>query len=309
MRKEWPMTRQLPAAGEIFLDHVAHFVPDMEAAGAALEAMGFRLTPFTAQENRTEDGVVPAGTANRCAMLRQGYLEFLTAVSATPLAQRLRQAVSRYTGLHLIAMSVADPDLAARRLAEEGFAPEPLVHLVRPVTEGGGGETEARFSVLRLPYGTMPEGRIQILTHLMEEAVWQPRFLEHPNAVASLDAVLIVVADQKEAARRFGRFAGRAPRMRDDGRIVLPLDRGRLVFVDANALAQLAPWAGPCPTLPWIAATALSSADPAVTRGAFIKASLEAFPTGDAEIAYRLPAALGGFVTVTAPGATASWAR
>ena len=40
------MTNQLPGPGAVFLDHVAHFVPDMGTATAALERCGFGLTPF-----------------------------------------------------------------------------------------------------------------------------------------------------------------------------------------------------------------------------------------------------------------------
>ena len=76
------MTNQLPPAGAVFLDHVAHFVPEMDAAATALERCGFRLTPFTVQTNRVNEEAVPAGTGNRCAMLRQGYLEILTATAA-----------------------------------------------------------------------------------------------------------------------------------------------------------------------------------------------------------------------------------
>ena len=65
------MAKQLPGPSEIFLDHLAHFVPNLDEAGATLERLGFRLTPFTAQQNRTPQGMVPAGMANRCIMLRE----------------------------------------------------------------------------------------------------------------------------------------------------------------------------------------------------------------------------------------------
>jgi Glyoxalase-like domain len=61
------MTNQLPGPGAVFLDHVAHFVPDMDAAASALERYGFHLTPFTAQTNRVNGKPLPAGTGNRCA--------------------------------------------------------------------------------------------------------------------------------------------------------------------------------------------------------------------------------------------------
>ena len=52
------MPTQLPPPGAVFLDHVAHFVPAMDMAAAALERCGFRLTPFTAQANRVEGAAV-----------------------------------------------------------------------------------------------------------------------------------------------------------------------------------------------------------------------------------------------------------
>ena len=58
---------QTPSGDQIFLDHVGWFVPDMEAAGRAFEALGFTLTPFVAQHNADPAGGPPnpAGTGNR----------------------------------------------------------------------------------------------------------------------------------------------------------------------------------------------------------------------------------------------------
>ena len=71
---------QAPRPGKLSLDHVAHFVPDMENAAPALEELGFTLTPFSAQSHRLEPGgpLVPAGTGNRCVMFKRGYIECLT---------------------------------------------------------------------------------------------------------------------------------------------------------------------------------------------------------------------------------------
>ncbi|HKU71138.1 MAG TPA: VOC family protein, partial [Burkholderiales bacterium] len=58
---------QVPAKGALNIDHVAHFAPHVDAASAALEKLGFTLTPFSPQSHRTEPGgpLVPAGTGNR----------------------------------------------------------------------------------------------------------------------------------------------------------------------------------------------------------------------------------------------------
>src|ERR1700744_3684436 len=115
------MPNQLPAPGQIFLDHTAFFAPGMERAPAILERCGFRLTPFTIQTNREGESTVPSGTGNRCAMLGEGYIELLVATSDTPLAAQLRERVADYYGIHLAALSTADAAAEHRRLAEAGF--------------------------------------------------------------------------------------------------------------------------------------------------------------------------------------------
>src|SRR2546421_10547692 len=115
------MPNQLPPPGTVFLDHVAHFVPEMEAAAAALERCGFRLTPFTAQTNRVDGRPVPAGTGNRCAMLRQGYVEILTAgpnpSGDTQLGRAMRERIPAQVGL-------PPPPVRGPR-ARAGHAPPP----------------------------------------------------------------------------------------------------------------------------------------------------------------------------------------
>ena len=75
--------------------------------------------------------------------------------------------------------------------------------------ETEAGPDTAKFSVSRVEPGEMAEGRIQILTHHTEAAVWQPRWLTHPNSAIELSDVVIATADVDEAASRFARFTGR----------------------------------------------------------------------------------------------------
>ena len=99
----------------------------------------------------------------------------------------------------------------------------------RPVETEAGADTAA-FTIARVEPGVMPEGRIQMLTHHTEHAVWQPRWLSHPNGATGLIDVVIAVADVEEAAQRFSRFTGRAA-TRTSGGAVLRLDRGGIYLV------------------------------------------------------------------------------
>lgn len=259
---------QTPGPGQVFLDHVGWYVPDIDRSEAAFVRLGFTLTPFAAQKNADPAGgpPKPAGTGNHCAMLKTGYLEVLTAIPGqeTPLAERLRAGVARYTGVHLIALTVADAEAARGRLEQEGFDPEPTVHLRRPVATADGGEGEVAFSVIRLAPGTMPEGRIQTLVQHTPELAWQDRFITRENGITGLSGVLICVDDPSEAAGRFARYTGcKAAASGEYGSV--QLDRGRLGFATPARCRELLPDVG-IPCTPFIAAVGLVNPDPMTTR-------------------------------------------
>lgn len=276
------MQGQLPQPGQVFLDHVAHFVPDIEAAAAALEECGFRLTPFTAQVNRVEGGTVPAGTGNRCAMLSCGYVEILAKTADTPLSRQLEERLQRHVGLHLAAFSTADAAVERERLAAAGFDVLPLVDMRRPVATSSGAE-DARFTIARIAEGAMPEGRVQFLTHHTPDLVWREAYLDHPNRAQKLLGAWIAAADPGEAAERFERFTGREAR-REHGRMTIDLDRGALVFATPDFL-DLAFGIAPGPPHPYLAA---------------YEVEVESLPAGGRPIpggiALTLPPALGGTI-------------
>ena len=245
--------RQLPRGDEIFLDHVGHFVADVEAAGRALARAGFAPTPVSVQVNPDPAGGAPrpTGTGNVTAMLARGYVEVLFKTADTPLGREFDASFARYPGIHLAAFAVADAGAAHRRLAAEGFRVRQLVEMQRPAaTEQGEGT--AAFTIALVEPDVMPEGRMQILTHRTEDTVWQPRWLKHPNSAMALLDLVIAVADVEEAVLRFSRFTGR-PAARSAFGYGIRLDRGRLHLVSREALAASFP-AFAIPALPFAAA-------------------------------------------------------
>ncbi len=280
---------QLPVGGQIFLDHIGHFVRDIDSANAALKQCGFLTTPFSVQTAPTgPDGAMqPTGTGNICTMLRSGYLEFLTKTTETPLAAELEAAIDRWPGVHLAAFAVAQPEATYKRLLQAGIDMRPLVHMRRPVeTENGKGE--ARFTVLRPKPGVMAEGRIQLLTHHTEKEVWQPRWLSHPNGVLGLLGTLIVTADLEDAAARLERLLGLTPKRHSYG-IRFALDRGYLELLSPDAAE---PVVGKPPGIPWIASYALRVENLKLTADFMSKAGIPTNRLRNALIA-RFPDAIG----------------
>jgi hypothetical protein len=279
------------------LDHVAHFLPDIERAGAALTRLSFTLTPFSAQSHRLQpDGpLVPAGTGNRCIMLKRGYLEFLTPTHDTPNAEQLRAAISRYTGVHLIAFGTQTPDADFQRLSAGGFQPLTPVALQREVGTASGNAT-ARFTVVRVAPAAMAEGRIQFCQHHTPDVVWQPRWLSHANHAAGLAGVLLCVADPEEAAQRYARFTG-LPVQKSGAAWRVDCARGYLLFVPPALLHSS--WGLSAPALPWIAGYVIDSDNLPATQ-AMIKGH-----TIDHRWLVKLDAALGGVMIFQASGAAA----
>jgi hypothetical protein len=276
--------RQLPLAGEIFLDHVGHFVRDPEAARAALARAGFAPTPVSIQVNPDPAGGPPrpTGTGNVTAMFGRGYVEVLFRTADTALGRELDTGLTRYPGLHLAAFAVADASAAHGRLAQSGFGMQPLVSMQRPADTVEGPDTAA-FTIARVASGQMPEGRIQILTHRTEHTVWQPRWLNHPNGARGLSALTIVEVDVAEAAARFARFTGKAAIACEGGQAIA-LDRGRIELVTADAFGRRFPEVK-IPSLPFMGACAIEVASLAVAESILRKGGIVPCRDGDRLVA------------------------
>jgi hypothetical protein len=275
--------RQKPAPGELVLDHVAHFVPDLAVAARLAQSLGFAVTPESAHRAQG----APAGTSNRCIMLEEGYIEILAPTLETPHASRVRARMARYDGVHLCCFGTPDAEAEHRRLATSGFEPEPLVSLERTLDDG----KTVRFRVVYVPPQAMPEGRVQYCEHLTPEVIWTPSSLAHANGVIGLSAVYVVADEPAEVGARWARFSGLIPSP-DDGLVRLDCDRGRVYLGTRSELAQRL---GAAPAAPGIAGYGLSFRDPQ----AFLRRCAAAGLKTRAN-AVQLPPALGGIWLIQA---------
>jgi hypothetical protein len=293
-RNDYIAQCQRPGPGTLVLDHIAHFVPDSDAAARALENFGFTVTPFSAQSHRpTPDApLTPAGTGNRCVMLRRGYLEFLTPTGTTPIADQLRQSIARYTGVHLIALGTADPEADRARLDSRGFQPLPTLALERPIGTPDGEQT-ARFAVQRVPSGTMPEGRVQFVQQQTPELLWQRPWLDHRNRAFGLAAVFVAVADPAEAAARYTRYTG-LPASAEGAARIIRTARGDLIFLSPD-IVRTTLGVEP-PVVPWMAGYALETGDQIYARSQLEMKEFETRDLGPGQFVVTAPPELGGIM-------------
>jgi hypothetical protein len=279
--------QQIPPPGGLILDHISHFVPDLSTAAHALEALGFAVTPASAQQ--TQDG--PAGTSNVCVMLEHGYLEFLAPNGGnpdadTPNAQRLRASMQRYPGVHLCCFGTPDAEGEHRRLGDHGFSPLPIVNLQRETAE----KQIAIFHVVRAAPEKMPEGRIQFVQHHTPEVLWRPRHLGHTNNVVKLACVFAVADDPVAAGARWARFAALLPRPAG-GYVHLAAARGHVLIGKRESWSGLL---GDAPAAPGLAGYALECRDPTILVSRCKLLGLALRRIRDNLYAVLLPDALGG---------------
>ena len=267
---------QKPAPGELFVDHVAHFVADLDAAARILESLGMKVTATSVHQ--TPDG--PAGTSNRCVMLEEGYIEILSPTHDTPVAQRVRGLMARYAGIHLVCFGTPDTEAEHRRLAAHAFEPPPLVDLSR---EGG----RVRFKVVRLPADKMPEGRIQYVQQVTPEQIWREGEVNRLR----LEQVFVVARNPAETAARWARFAGLIPSAVRDG-VELETARGRIFIGKRAAIAKKL---GAAPPAPAIAGYALACRHPEKLAARCKTAGIKVQKHGK-RYAATLPKALGGHI-------------
>jgi hypothetical protein len=292
--------RQTPNSGEIFLDHIGWYVADLEIAGAAFERFGFVLTPYTPHSHENAAGErIPSGTANRCAMLGLGYLEILTHIPEleTPLAHQLRAGLDRYPGLHLIAFTCSDASIEVARMKDAGFDPLPVADLRRQVQTDDGAEVTAAFSVIRLPPGSMAEGRVQMLTQDTPEAVWLDSLIARENAIDALSGVIVCTSAPDDAAARFARFTGGSLTHGEQG-VELTLDRGNISFRSPDQFMALIPNAR-VPSNPFIAAAVMRSRDLEATKSFMNQVGVAFSTPKDGVIVIDAADAMGAYLVIT----------
>jgi hypothetical protein len=215
----------------VALDHVGVVTRDLATLAAQYERLGFTLTPLA----RQNDGRI----GNRCAMLHRSYIELLAVVDPNAGSATLDRFLARYAGIHILAFAIDDPQVARARLHRANIDPPAVTCLDRPIDDREPAGPRARFELIQLP--DQPEGRINLVHHLAPEALWQECFLRHANNAATLDEVVLGVADPAATAARFSRLVGSTVVPAATGGFALELGHGRVRLLPPDADTPIVP--------------------------------------------------------------------
>ncbi len=225
------------------LDHLGAIAPDLASGAARWEKLGFTLSPVSRQSgrmpDRNEEG--PWATANRCAILRRGYLELIGVVDATAY-NPWTKFISRFQGLHLLALRVPDADAAYAGIAARTPTFNPPVQRARKLDVDGAEET-MRFRNIFSRDEAYPEGRYIVLEHQTPEYLWQPRYQDHPNGAIALEAALVCADDIPAQRERLATVTGVQAVERTDGTLVFtPTGGGTIELHRTEAFSSRYGW-------------------------------------------------------------------
>lgn len=224
------------------LDHVGIVGPDLSGLAAAWTRLGFQLTPLARHEG--------GRTGNHCVMLDGSYLELVATLPGRTSAT-LARFLARYAGIHILALRIEDEDAALARLARAGFPDPHASRTERALDDSDPASPRVGFSLITPP--DPPEGRVHLIRHLTQGAMWQNRFLSHPNRVTSLASLTLVVERPAITAAWLSRVAGRTVVVDGPG-LALALGRQRLRILPPTGTDRP-------PGMPWISGVTLRTSD------------------------------------------------
>ncbi len=220
------------------LDHVAVIVQDLSMSQDAFKRLGFCLTPVSQHSGALTAGgeVVQWGCANTCVMLEQGYLELMGIVDENLYDNKIPEFLSRYEGIHILAFGCQNANSVSNRLISTGFKTNGIYSLSRALDTPKGQRT-AKFELVRLPPGDMPEGRVLAIKHLTRDYLWQDRYMEHPNGALALEELVISVENLPTVSKRYTRYFGIKP-VNKEGSWHFKLREGTFVLTTSGLLFE-----------------------------------------------------------------------
>ncbi len=276
------------------LHHVGHVVRDMQAARALYGRLGFDVPPATFPALPREPGGPPRafGAGNAHAELRHNFVELATVIgddhrdqsgedvrlhpleapsevlarltrTIAETAGRLRAALDRFEGLHILAFHAPDADVAAARLTAAGIRHGGVHRLGRRVQTAHGVRTEPVGYLELDDPGRTPEGRLAVAERAPGPSSDAP---EHPNGALALVQAVLCVPDAELASYedRYRGYLGR-PARTDAATRVFDLDAARVVLVGESDLGSILPGERPH-SLPAFVAYTVAVRDLADTR-------------------------------------------
>jgi catechol 2,3-dioxygenase-like lactoylglutathione lyase family enzyme len=190
------------------LDHIAHAVRDLDAAGDLYRRLGF----IVGARNRH-----PWGTHNRIVQLPGFFIEPLTVAEPDKLgadgfsvlfAGFTQDVLKRHEGLHLLLLESADAASDARTFQDAGIAASGAMPFEREGKRPDGTAVKVGFSVAFARADGASEAGFAVCQQHFPENFWNPAFQNHDNTAATIAGVVLVASEPARRAAFLSAYVG-----------------------------------------------------------------------------------------------------
>jgi hypothetical protein len=251
------------------IDHTLVGVADLGRAAAAWERLGFRTTPRGRH--------IGWGTANRCVMFADDYVELLGVVDPSAFDNGLGERLAA-RGEGLLGLAFAGAADAVRAALGPGRMKQPT-DLARSL-ELPEGDALPRF---RLSHPASPDVfpalSAFVCEHLTPELLRRPEWLGHPNGVRALEGVTVVAEDPAALAPAWAAVFGADALHPGEGRLDVRAGRHALRFLTPERFARRYPDVPPPALLPSAAVMTVLSDDLGRTAGVLAANGVRTLPS------------------------------
>src|SRR5262245_51268672 len=249
------------------VDHAVVTVRDLDAARRAYERLGFTLTP-RGRHTRL-------GTHNHTMMLpdRLTYFELIAVESQGPNTAFYEAFLARREGVSSLALKSADARAVHAAMKGSPFRASAV--------ELPGGTREARFTITQFDPQSTPGARSFVCQQHTPDVVWRPDMLAHENGTTALKSVILVAADVREAATRWGQVFEVEPAI-DPEEAVVPTATAAVIVLSPAAFARRFPGESIAATPPFCAGLGFAVGDRAKTADWFRTHAVPARDPGSA---------------------------
>ena len=210
------------------LDHVVINVrSQLDDAVTQFTRLGFKLT---------ERGHHSLGSSNHLAVFGSDYLELLGFMPGNE--GKRADLMTHPLGLTGLAFRADDPAMVYDTLRARGLpALEPLP-FQRPVTLPDGATRDARFTIVRFPAGTVPNGRSFFCHHHTPELVWRPEWQAHRNGALGVAEFAIAAREPARTATLYETMFGRELMSQVAGGVAFNTAELTLLILTPDAIAE-----------------------------------------------------------------------
>lgn len=188
-------------------------VTTLNLARSRLTGLGFKVAP---------DAQHPFGTGNCCVFFKdRTYLEPITILDRTaadmaaaeglPFVKRIKRFTERHgEGFAMVALATKDAEADRVAFEKVKIGAGEVHRFGRKAKLPDGSEREIGVATAFADFDAAPAATFFVCEHLDKDVLFQPDYLDHPNGVVGISAVVAVA----ESPREFQAFLSAATKKR-----------------------------------------------------------------------------------------------